>query len=171
MIPTTLRPNNKFKFMMKNLFLSLFLFHNYFYFYFVFLYVLLYLWLDFEMYIITPRQKIRFKIRKIDRSYLFLQRFDKFWISSTCNDRKGKLCEFVLKFGRKNLWKHFKSWVRGPWVCPWHIFRDYWRSCSIPFPERCRPCNLQTSASYRQCTGVCCNNSWIWVVPSWFSKR
>ena len=122
------------------------------------------------MYIIKPRQKIRFKIRKIDRSYLFLRRFDKFWISSTCNDRKRKLCELFLKFGRKNLWKHFKSWVRDPWVCPWHIFRDYWRSCSIPFPERCRLCNLQTSASYRQCTGVCCNSNWIWVVPSWFSK-
>ena len=82
----------------------------------------------------------------------------------------GSYVIFFFEFGRKNLWKHFKSWVRDPWVCPWHIFRDYWRSCSIPFPERCRLCNLQTSASYRQCTGVCCNNSWIWVVPSWFSK-
>ena len=33
------------------------------------------------------------KNREIDRSYLSLQQFDKFWIWPTCNDRKRKLCE------------------------------------------------------------------------------
>ena len=35
----------------------------------------------------TPKNKIK-KIREIDWSLLFLQRFDKFWISSACNDQK-----------------------------------------------------------------------------------
>ena len=45
------------------------------------------------LYSKTPL-KLRFKkFREIKWSYLFLQRFDKFWISSACNDRKRKLCE------------------------------------------------------------------------------
>ena len=39
-----------------------------------------------------PKNQI-LKIREIDWSCFFLQRFDKFWISSVCYDRKRKLCE------------------------------------------------------------------------------
>ena len=38
------------------------------------------------------RQKWYSKFREIDGTHLLLQRFDKFWISSSYNDRKRKLC-------------------------------------------------------------------------------
>jgi hypothetical protein len=52
------------------------------------------------------RQKLDWKIREIDGSYLRLQRFDKFWIWRARNDRKRKLFQYA-ETCMKISWNHF----------------------------------------------------------------
>ena len=52
------------------------------------------------------RQKLDFKkLVKLTGSYLCLHKFDRFWIWSTSNDRKWKVCESA-ELAWKNSWNH-----------------------------------------------------------------
>ena len=52
------------------------------------------------------RQKLDWKIREIDGSYLCMQWFDKFWIWSARNDRKWKLFEDAETCMKKTVKSH-----------------------------------------------------------------
>ena len=83
---------------------------------------------------LKTRQKLDWKIREIDGSYLCLQGFDKFWMWSARNDRKQKLFEYAETFMKQFVKSHQ---VKLFWV-GFSYLKPMWVRCYRPAPRYVR---------------------------------